>query len=220
MARKPAPGPLSQRPFTKIVERQAELLKRPHEEKPPPRNEALNPDDDPSLFLREVAGAKPLRPGPQPGYAPPTNSPLPDPAGEDESVREALRALVRGQVRFTLSDTHEFIEGAVADLDRKTRMKLRRGDYAVQGHLDLHGFNRKEAHGALQAFIRERHLAGKRCVLVIHGKGRNSKGGEPVLKELMGRWLSRGELGRTVLAYCTAQPIDGGGGAIYILLRR
>jgi DNA-nicking Smr family endonuclease len=221
MERKPSPGPLSQRPFVKIAARRSELPKRPvtptqaaKERKPGPA------EDESSLFLREAAGAKPLPPGPHPTYVPPINAPLPDPTAEDKAVREELRALVHGQKRFVLSDTHEFIEGAVEDLDRRIRLKLRRGDFAVQGHLDLHGFNRKEARSALQSFVYKKHLAGKRCVLVIHGKGRNSKDGQPVLKELMGRWLSRGELGRTVLAYCTAQPADGGAGAIYVLLRR
>jgi DNA-nicking Smr family endonuclease len=177
-------------------------------------------DDDPSLFLREAAGARPLPPGPQPAYEPPTSAALPDPGAEDDAVRAELRALVRGEVQFTLSDTQDFVEGAVADLDRKTRLKLRRGDYAVQGHLDLHGLNREEAHTALDAFVRQQQHAGKRCVLIIHGKGRNSKDGEPVLKAQMGRWLSRGALGRVVLAFCTAQPTDGGAGAIYVLLRR
>jgi len=56
--------------------------------------------------------------------------------------------------------------------------------------------------------------------LVIHGKGRNSRDGTPVLKEQMARWLTRGALGRTVLAFCTAQSTNGGAGAIYVLLRR
>jgi DNA-nicking Smr family endonuclease len=127
---------------------------------------------------------------------------------------------VRGEIRFTLSDTQDFIEGAVADLDRRTKTKLRRGDFSVQEHLDLHGLNREEGHAALDAFVRAQRLAGKRCLLVIHGKGRNSKDGQPVLKEHMARWLTRGALGRAVLAFCTAQPADGGAGAIYLLLRR
>jgi DNA-nicking Smr family endonuclease len=147
-------------------------------------------------------------------------SQLPDPGADDEAVRSELRALVRGEVRFTLADTQDFIEGAVADLDRRTRLRLRRGDFAIQGYVDLHGLNSDDAHEALKGFIRRSQLSGKRCLLVIHGKGRNSKDGEPVLKQQMPRWLSRGAIGRDVLAFCTAQPADGGGGAVYVLLRR
>jgi DNA-nicking Smr family endonuclease len=220
MKRKPVPGPLSQRPFSKIAAHHEQPpQRRPGAPAQPSKEEPGPDDDDVTLFLREAAGAKPLPRGPHPDYSPPT-APLPDPGADDEAVREELRALVRGQKRFVLSDTHEFIEGAVEDLDRRIRLKLRRGDFAVEGHLDLHGFTREAAHTELQSFVHEKQLAGKRCVLVIHGKGRNSKDGQPVLKEMMGRWLSRGELGRTVLAYCTAQPTDGGAGAIYVLLRR
>jgi DNA-nicking Smr family endonuclease len=172
------------------------------------------------LFLRAVADAKPLPHGPEAPYVPPENVALPDPGEEDQAVRDELRALVRGEVRFTLSDTQEFIEGAVADLDRRTRQKLRRGDFSVQAHLDLHGLNREEGHAALDGFVRVQRLAGKRCLLVIHGKGKNSKDGLPVLKEQISRWLTRGALGRSVLAFCTAQPADGGAGAVYVLLRR
>lgn len=218
MAREPKRGPLSQRPFAKIVKpaRLAEGTPRPARR----LAAEATPTDEATLFLREVADAKPLPPGPKAPYVPPTTSKLPDPTEDDAAVEAELRALVRGTVRFTLSDTQEFIEGAVADLDRRTRLKLRRGDFAVQAHVDLHGLNREEGHAALNAFVHQQHLAGKRCLLVIHGKGRNSKDGHPVLKEQMSRWLSRGALGRVVLAFCTAQSSDGGAGAIYVLLRR
>jgi DNA-nicking Smr family endonuclease len=180
---------------------------------------AVAEDDDPALFLREVADTKPLPVGPQAPYQPPPAK-LPDPDEEDQAVRDQLQSLVRGEASFTLSDTQDFIEGAVSDLDRRTRLKLRRGDFAVQGHLDLHGMTREEGHAALRTFIRSERLAGKRCLLVIHGKGRNSKDGQPVLKEHMSRWLTRGALGRAVLAFCTARPTDGGAGAVYVLLRR
>jgi DNA-nicking Smr family endonuclease len=219
MARAPVRGPLSQRPFEKIASGRPEA---PTESKKGggPARASTPSEDDPALFLREVADATPLPRGPQPPYVPPENVKLPDPEEEDRAVRDELRALVRGEIRFTLSDTQDFIEGAVADLDRRTRTRLRRGDFSVQGHLDLHGLNREEGHAALDTFVRAQRLAGKRCLLVIHGKGRNSKDGQPVLKEQMARWLTRGALGRAVLAFCTAQPADGGAGAIYLLLRR
>ncbi|MHB1844007.1 MAG: Smr/MutS family protein [Deltaproteobacteria bacterium] len=127
---------------------------------------------------------------------------------------------MRGEAAFHVAETTEFIEGAVADLDRRTRLRLRRGELSVQAHLDLHGLTREEARVAVEQFVRSQRLRGHRCVLIVHGRGLNSKDGVPVLKEALARWLSRGPLGRSVLAFCTARPCDGGGGALYLLLRR
>ncbi len=135
-------------------------------------------------------------------------------------MRAELESLVRGEVAFHLSDTDEFMEGAAADIDRRTRLRLRRGELAVQGHLDLHGQTRDEAHASLEAFVKRERALGHRCILIIHGRGLNSKDQIPVLKESVGRWLSRGALGRQILAFCTARPCDGGAGALYALLRR
>jgi DNA-nicking Smr family endonuclease len=145
---------------------------------------------------------------------------LPDPNAEDREVTAELESLVRGEMAFDLSDTDEFLEGAVADLDRRTRRQLRHGEFAVQAHLDLHGLSRDEARDALAGFIGKQRGLGRRCVLIIHGRGLNSKDQIPVLKESMARWLSRGALGRQVLGFCTARPSDGGAGALYVLLRR
>jgi DNA-nicking Smr family endonuclease len=224
MGRKPIRVPLSQRPFSEIAGQSDTAAGR---DPATASAEAGIPDaseDDEALFLQATVGVVPLPAGPQPPLMISDDSPargrLPDPEADDDAVRTELQALVRGEIRFTLADTQDFIEGAVADLDRRTRLRLRRGDFAVQGHLDLHGLNSEDAHEALKGFIRHGQLSGKRCLLVIHGKGRNSRDGEPVLKLQMSRWLSRGAIGREVLAFCTAQPADGGGGALYVLLRR
>jgi DNA-nicking Smr family endonuclease len=62
--------------------------------------------------------------------------------------------------------------------------------------------------------------SGLRCVLIVHGRGRNSPGQVPVLKDRLKQWLTRGKLGRLVLAFSTARAHDGGPGALYVLLRR
>jgi DNA-nicking Smr family endonuclease len=176
-------------------------------------------DTDDLLFAQAMHDVRPLPTGPERALVTPTAR-LPDPSAEDREVRAHLEGLVSGEATFHLSDTDEFMEGAVADVDRRTRLRLRRGDLAVQAHLDLHGQTREEAHAALEAFTKRERALGHRCVLVIHGRGLNSKGQVPVLKEQMGRWLSRGALGKQVLAFCTARPCDGGAGALYVLLRR
>ena len=61
---------------------------------------------------------------------------------------------------------------------------------------------------------------GKRCVLLVHGRGLHSPDQLPVLKEALLGWLAGGRFGRLVLAFCSARPADGGAGALYVLLRR
>jgi DNA-nicking Smr family endonuclease len=94
--------------------------------------------------------------------------------------------------------------------------KLRRGHWAVQGEIDLHGHTIDEAHDALSDFIVDARQRGHRCVRAIHGKGLTSPNREPVLKGRVRRWLAHWD---EVLAYCEAPPHAGGGGAVMILLR-
>jgi DNA-nicking Smr family endonuclease len=93
--------------------------------------------------------------------------------------------------------------------------KLRRGHWAVQAELDLHGHTSDEAHAALVLFLAEAQSHGWRCVRVIHGKGLSSPNREPVLKGKVRRWLThRNE----VLAFCEAARHGGGSGAVLVLL--
>jgi DNA-nicking Smr family endonuclease len=130
-----------------------------------------------------------------------------------------LDDLVHGEIPFDFTGTAEHIEAHVAGLDRRLVRKLRRGEYAVQAHLDLHGMNRTEARDAVAGFVRKCHREDKRCVLIVHGRGFGSKEGIPVLKNKLAAWLTRGAIGRKVLAYASARPYDGGVGAVYVLLR-
>lgn len=138
----------------------------------------------------------------------------------DLDAMDELRALVSGDAPFDLSDSDEFIEGRVASVSHEIVRKLRRGDFAVQGHVDLHGMTRDEAKRAVEGFLRASRNGGKRCVLVVHGRGLHSKDQLPVLKDALRTWLSTARFGRHVLAFATARPVDGGAGAIYVLLRR
>jgi len=108
----------------------------------------------------------------------------------------------------------------VAGLDPALLRRLKRGGYAVEDRLDLHGLTRDGARGAVDRFLRGARLDGKRCVLLIHGRGRHSEDELPVLKEGLRGWLASGSFGRQVLAFASARPADGGVGALYVLLRR
>jgi DNA-nicking Smr family endonuclease len=98
--------------------------------------------------------------------------------------------------------------------------RLRQGQFAVQSHLDLHGRTRVEARQEVEQFVVASRQRGLRCVLIVHGRGLNSRDQIPVLKQALKVWLARGRIARSVLAFCTARPSDGGAGAVYVLLRR
>jgi DNA-nicking Smr family endonuclease len=93
--------------------------------------------------------------------------------------------------------------------------KLRRGDYRVQGEIDLHGLNLREAKQALREFLALALMRHWRCVRIVHGKGLRSGHRGPVLKGMVGAMLRRLA---PVLAYVSARPVDGGTGAVYVLL--
>jgi DNA-nicking Smr family endonuclease len=185
---------------------------------PPPSKPRRSPEEDEAaLFLSAVDGVEQLT---DRGEPPPPNPRLPELIDENAEALAELSELVAGQGTFDLADTDEFIEGAAPGVDGRLMRSLRRGDFSVQGHLDLHGMTQVEAREAMERFISESRRAGKRCVLIIHGRGLHSKDQIPVLKERLKVWLSQKRIGQAVLAFATARPHDGGAGAVYVLLRR
>ena len=94
-------------------------------------------------------------------------------------------------------------------------IRLRSGQWALQGQLDLHGLNRDEARQALADFIRQAQRRGLRCLRVVHGKGHGSPGREPVLKARVQRWLAQTV---SVMAFAQASGPMGGAGALVVLL--
>ena len=116
----------------------------------------------------------------------------------------------------SLLETDESLAFRRRDIGPDVVRKLRRGVWALQGQLDLHGLRRDEARLQLADFLRASARAGLRCVRVIHGKGNGSPGREPVLKAKVRSWLvQRSE----VLAFTQARASDGGHGAVIVLLR-
>jgi DNA-nicking Smr family endonuclease len=177
------------------------------------------PASDEDAFAAMAAGAKPLT-GAVP-LAPQKVGPKPPPPRPDDEqlVMRELDELVHGARAFDFADTEEYVEAAVRGFDARVVKQLRRGDFAVQAHLDLHGMRREEARQKVAEFIAKAHTEGKRCVLIVHGRGLGSKDNIPVLKEKLTAWLTRGAIGRHVLAFTSARPWDGGTGAVYVLLR-
>jgi DNA-nicking Smr family endonuclease len=98
--------------------------------------------------------------------------------------------------------------------------RLRRGEFSIQDHVDLHGLTKKEAESAVNSFIIKSYQKDLRCVLIVHGRGLGSADHQPAIKTELPVWFRRGALKRIVLAFATAQPYDGGAGALYVLLRK
>ncbi len=177
------------------------------------------PLDDDSLLADAMAGVVPLTGVRERVAKKAAPRPLLVEADEEELVMRHLDELVHGEASFSFADTSEFIEASQAGLDRRLIRKLRKGEFSWQAHLDLHGHNRDQARAAVGAFIRKCVLESKKCVLIVHGRGLGSKDNIPVLKTKLAAWLTRGSIGKKVLAYTSALPWDGGTGAVYVLLR-
>jgi DNA-nicking Smr family endonuclease len=115
----------------------------------------------------------------------------------------------------SLLDTDEGLSFRRAGIGPEVARKLRRGVWAIQAQLDLHGLRREEARERLNRFVFEARRSGLRCVRVIHGKGNGSPGREPVLKNKVKAWLAQKQ---EVIAFTQARASEGGNGALIVLL--
>ena len=206
--------------LTDLKKKQAEPPKKPQAPPPPPKpakSKRAPEEDEASLFLSAMDGVEQVT---HRGEAPAPNPRLPEIIDENAEALAELAELVAGQGEFDISGTDEFIEGAAPGVDGRLMRSLRRGDFSLQGSLDLHGMTQLEAKEAVDRFLSDSRRAGKRCVRIIHGRGLHSKDQLPVLKESLRVWLGQKRIGKTVLAFATARPQDGGAGAVYVLLRR
>lgn len=143
-------------------------------------------------------------------------------APEQNPEAEALACLedlVQSGEGFVVSDTPEYMEGIGYGVNPEVARRLHRGDFSIQGHLDLHGLIMEDAKDAFEQFLKEALFSGKRAVLVIHGRGLSSRK-EPVLKNKVKQWLASGPWRKWILAFTSARSCDGGAGATYVLLRR
>lgn len=225
VAKKPFNNPFFKlKELSKSAAREAELAKKAasaeREREGVPPAPPSRQRSEAELWGEATLGARPVERGN--GVAAPRAPKRPSEDFWDPELEavDQLRALVSGDAPFDLSDTDEYIEGRLAGIDQGIVRKLRGGEFAVQGHVDLHGMTRAEAKAAVEDFLRRSRSAGKRCVLVVHGRGLHSKDQLPVLKDGLKHWLDSGRFARHVLAFATARPADGGAGAVYVLLRR
>ena len=147
-----------------------------------------------------------------PTVARPTPEPRQRLLDEQAALKEALSDEVDIESLLLTDDGLSFRRTGVGQ-DVVTR--LRRGHWAIQAELDLHGLRRDEARDTLAAFVRVAVKRGHRCLRVVHGKGHGSPGREPVLKGKVQRWLGQRN---EVIAFAQASGPQGGAGALIVLL--
>jgi DNA-nicking Smr family endonuclease len=217
----PPAGEFHHNPFRQLAKTgRREAAKPPPPPAPPkpPPEPVLNEQD---LFEREMTGVRRLGADERERVVPrPPSPPFRVVTDPDAEALAELSELVSGTGAFDLANSIEFVEGAVVGLDRRLVRRLRAGDFAYQSHIDLHRMTSDQARAAVDEFLTRAHRNGQRCVLIIHGRGLNSKDQVPVLKSRLTNWLARGTWARWVLAFTSARPCDGGAGALYVLLRR
>ncbi len=194
-----------------------------------PRGRAVTPParavtrEEAALWARTVGGVKPLE-RPEQRRAAPAETPVEAPALQKPALQKPAAARRPKPAESPSRERSERLPELGPDtapgLDKRTAARLRRGQLPIEARIDLHGLSRDEAHRALEGFLGSAHDAGKRCVLVITGKGLRASGEMGVLRDAVPRWLNAPPIRPRILAFRPAPPRDGGAGALYVLLKR
>ncbi len=178
----------------------------------PKAAQGASADDDRLAFRAAVRDVKPLKHKPK--------ALVPAPPKVRRRRPAPVSAVVDLEAEMPLVDPHltpeqslSFHRSGVRD---QVLRRLRRGLVPVEGELDLHGLNQARARVLLADFLDASKAQGARCIRVIHGKGMRSGDRGAVLKSAVDLWLRRHY---EVLAFTSAKAIDGGTGALYVLLR-
>jgi len=172
-----------------------------------------NDSDDKGLFRKAVSGTRPLKQDRKNPHQP-RRKPVPLQRHRDD--QEVVASLLSDDFSPDI-ETGEELLFVRSGIQERVFRKLRRGQFAIEAELDLHGYIVPEAREAIAVFLRDALLAGKRCVRIIHGKGLGAEGRLPVLKIKVNSWLRQKD---QVLAFCSARQQDGGTGAVYVLLKK
>jgi DNA-nicking Smr family endonuclease len=168
-----------------------------------------------TLFLRAAGAVRPIRSHRRVHLAP--DQPPPIAVQQQLDEQRVLQEAISDEFdASTLLDIDDALSFRRAGIGTDVTRKLRRGDWSLQGEIDLHGLRREEAREALAAFLRDAQRRGWRCVRVVHGKGLGSPGKTPVLKGKVQSWLIQKD---EVLAFVQARADEGGAGALVVLLK-
>ena len=195
----------------------------------PPKPDKPPLDREDALLWQKIAQTADPLPGKTAEAPPPPPEPAPGSKPERASAKRPSAAAKAAEP--PPAALPELAPGDAVGLDKRTAARLRRGQLPIEARIDLHGQTQEEAHRALDAFIAGSHAAGRRCVLVITGKGARPAASDDadgvmpdrnrgVLRGAVPRWLNEAPLRPLVLGFAQAQPADGGAGALYVLLKR
>ena len=187
------------------------MAKRPPTPVPPAEENA----DEEALLREALKGVAPLRNAGKASLQRPPPAPIPvQTLRDDEQVlQDSLSDRMPMEIGLETGDELLFLRDGLSNQILK---KLRRGYWATQDQLDLHGLRTEEARALMVNFLNDALKHGLRCVRIVHGKGLRSKNAEPVLKRKVGNWLAQRD---EVLAFVQARAEDGGGGAVVVLLK-
>jgi DNA-nicking Smr family endonuclease len=170
-----------------------------------------NKKDDAQLFREAMRGVTPLK---HDNRVPLSPIPKKPPKPRYKDVLDEQQRFSQGMIDDECPDQLYFERPG--GVQKAVLKKLRNGKLAIDDILDLHGLTASQASTQLTAFLQECHQLGHRHVIIVHGKGYRSTD-RAVIKPLVNRWLRQAD---EVLAFSSAQPKDGGTGAVYVLLRK
>jgi DNA-nicking Smr family endonuclease len=171
-------------------------------------------EEERALFREAMADVKPL---PSDKIAPKGKKLPPRPVQREREHQQVLRDMMVSDLNAADLETGDELLFARNGLHPNTLRKLRRGKFRIEAELDLHRLTSEQARQETATFLAQCKALGKRCVRIIHGKGLGSFDKKPVLKGKVDIWLRRHD---DVLAYCSARPVDGGTGAVYVLIKK
>ena len=172
------------------------------------------PKSERDLFRRSVGDVTPVR---QDRVHLQPDKPEPIAAQRLADEAAVIKEMTEGFFDTEAAETGDELLYKTPGIQDKVFKKLRRGQFAVSAELDLHGYTVQHAKDCLSDFLRQCVNRNQRCVRIIHGKGLRSRQGRPTIKSRIGKWLQQRQ---EVLAYCSARQVDGGTGAIYVLLKK
>lgn len=215
----PAPRPASVRleglhDLGVVAQQWREAQAKAQAEEQKRREAAARQEAERQWFSRAVGPVKPLHQRNHIHLKHPQPEPLPLQLWLDEE-RVLQESISDDFDVSTLLDTDDQLSFRRPGIGIEITRRLRAGHWSIQRQLDLHGLRTDEAREALGAFIRQAHRSGLRCLRIIHGKGLGSPGKSPVLKGRVQGWLVQK---KEVLAFVQARPVQGGAGALLVLL--